>query len=635
MPLPLVLPHLRRSAVLALTGISLALPLQAETPVRAITLSTAGLAMIEATGSLGEDPLRLSVARGDIDDFLKTLWVLDPAGAVAHLTMTGPGSFEDAFAHLPLGPDEVTDPARLLQAMIGAPIAVERRGERWEGINMGVTDRPCEHGPCPVLSLQASDGSLRSFEINDALSFTFSDAADRAHVSEALAAWRARSDDRRVNLALRSDDDVEREIGLVWLQSAPVWRTAWRAVDTPEGIQLIGWAVVENATGLDWEDVQLTLATGATRNIAANLYERRYAQREEALMAEAVPVMAPMARSSADGGMAQMGMVPMADSATADMRADDGESFSRFTLSMPVTLAAGQMISLPFLSENLPDARLVLYRGGQGQSHPVIALALENPLPLRLPAGVLTLYEQDRGHAGDAEIPEMASGATEIVNFARDTAIGIVEDTGTTETLREMRLVRGVLQVTEDLQRRTTYRITGAPQAERELTLDHPRRSDWTVTGPSGAEETADAWRWRIALPAGETINHVVTERQPRLRRVGLMDIDLPTLALWEQRATDPALQETLAELGALRTGITEANTRQRRATEQAEALESEQARLVNLIVQLGDDSSANRERRARVDAIDAEIATAQEVRRAAAEEVDNLRAQIEALLEG
>ena len=625
--------RLRRSLTLALTGLVLALPLQAETSVRAITLSTAGLAMIEATGTLGNDPMRLSVARNDIDDFLKTLWVLDPEGAAAHLTMTGPGGFEDAFAHLPLGPDEVTDPARLLHAMIGAPIAVERRGERWEGVNMGVTQRPCEHGPCPVLNLQTDDGSLRSFEINDALSFTFSDSADRAHVSAALAAWRARSDDRRVELALRSDNEAERQVGLVWLQSAPLWRTAWRAVDTPEGIQLIGWAVVENATGMDWENVELTLATGATRNIAARLYERHYAFREEALMASPPPGMPAMARGSME--LAAAPVPQMADSAAAaPVSADDGDSFSRFTLSMPVSLAAGQMISVPFLSETLPDARLTLYRGGHGERHPVIALALENPLPLRLPAGVLTLYEEGRGHAGDAHIPELAPGATEIVDFARDTAMEIREESGTTETLREMRLVRGVLQVTEDLQRRTTYRIEGAPQAERELTLDHPRRSDWTVTGPDGAEETTDAWRWRITVPAGETLTHEVTERQPRLRRVGLMDIDLPTLALWEARATDPALRETLGELAGLRIAITEATTRQRHAAEEIEGLEREQARLVNLIVQLGDDSNANRERRARVDAIDAAIAAAEDTRRTAASEIDSLRRQIAELLE-
>ncbi|MCC5969427.1 MAG: hypothetical protein JJU15_05720 [Pararhodobacter sp.] len=632
MPMSMPIPQFRRAVTLALSGLVLALPLQADTSVRAITLSTAGIAMIEATATLGEDPLHLSVARADIDDFLKTLWVLDPSGALAHLTMTGPGAFDDAFAHLPLAPEDVTDPARLLRAMMGAPIIVERRGERWEGVNMGVTDRPCEHGPCPVLNLQTTDGSLRSFEINDALSFTFADSADRAHISAALAAWRDRADDRRVALALRSDDDTPREVGLIWLQEAPVWRTAWRAVDTPEGVRLIGWAVVENATGHDWQGVQLTLATGATRNIAARLYERRHAHREEALLAESVPVVAPMARSME---MSAAGMPPMADSAAADVSADDGESFSRFTLSMPVTLPAGEMISLPFLSETLPDARLTLYRGGQRTRHPAIALALENPLPLRLPAGVLTLYEEGRGHAGDALIPELAPGAIEIVDFANDTAMEIREETGTTERLREMRLVRGVLQVTEDLERRTTYRIEGAPQADRQLTLDHPRRTDWSVTGPEDAEETLDALRWQIAVPAGDTVTHTVIERQPRLRRVGLMDIDLPTLALWEQRAVDPELSATLSELAGLRRAISEAETRQRRTAEQIAELEREQARLVNLIVQLGDDSAANRERRARVDTIDAEIAATEDARRAAAEAIDDLRAQIATLLEG
>ena len=50
---------------------------------------------------------------------------------------------------------------------------------------------------------------------------------------------------------------------------------------------------------------------------------------------------------------------------------------------------------------------------------------------------------------------------------------------------------------------------------------------------------------------------------------------------------------------------------------------------MVSLIVQLGDDSQANRERRARVDAIDTEITEAREASDAAGERVETLRAQI------
>ncbi|WP_127105195.1 hypothetical protein [Pararhodobacter zhoushanensis] len=639
MTFPLI--RLRRAMILSLSGLALALPLAAETAIHAVTLSTAGLAMIEAEGQLGTEPIRLSVARDDIDDFLKSLWVLDPEGAVPFVTMTGPGSFEDAFAHFPFGPQDVTDPARLMSTMVGAALVVERRGETWNGLNMGVTQRPCENGPCNVLNLQADDGVMHSFVMDDALGVRFADAADQATLTDALRAWRGAANPRRVEMVLDSDNATPRDVDLVYLQNAPLWRTAWRAVDTPDGIRLIGWAVVENTTGIDWDDIELTLATGSVRAISARLYERRYAEREEAAMGgRSAPVPQAGLFRGAMGAMAESVPAPapmvMADSvASIGITADDGDSFSRFTLDTPVTLAAGQMMSVPFLSELLTDARLTLYRGGSGTLHPVIALSLENPLPLRLPAGVLTLYEDGRGHAGDAMIPEMAPGATEVVDFARDTAVEIREDRSNTETVREMRLANGLLYVTEDLERRVTYRIEGAPQADREITIDHPRSPDWTVSSTTGAEERPDAWRWVVPVAAGESASLVVTERQPRIRRVGLMDIDLGTLAYWQGRTLDPAVRETLEQLADLRRQISDTEVEQRRLANDTQTLEREQSRLVNLIVQLGDDSQANRERRARVDAIDGQIADAQAASEAAAQRITDLRAEIATLIGG
>ena len=632
--------RLRRALILSLSGLVLAFPLAAETSINAVTLSTAGLAMIEAEGQLGVEPMRLSVARGDIDDFLKSLWVLDPAGGVPYVTMTGPGSFEDAFAHFPFGPEDVTDPVRLFGTMVGAPLVVERRGESWQGLNMGVTQRPGEHGTINVLNLQGDDGVLQSFVMDDALGVRFAEAADQATLTEALRAWRGAANPRRIELTLDSDNQTPREVGLVYLQNAPLWRTAWRAVDTPEGIRLIGWAVVENTTGIDWQDVRLTLATGSVRAIEAQLYARTYARREQALEpvpAPMGPAAAPMYRG-AIGAMAEAAGAPsmaLQDSvASVQVTADDGDSFSRFTLETPVTLPAGQMMSVPFLSELLPDARLVLYRGGQGDLNPVIALSLENPLPLRLPAGVLTLYEDGRGHAGDAMIPELAPGATEVVDFARDTAVEVREESTNTETLREMRIVDGILTVTEDLERRITYRIEGAPDAEREVTIDHPRNPGWSVSSTTGAEERPDAWRWVVEVGAGERASLTVTERQPRLRRMGIIDMDLNTLAYWEGRAEDPQVRDLLAQIGQLRRQILEAENEQRRQAGEVQTLEREQQRLVNLIVQLGDDSQANRERRARVDAIDGAIAQAQDASEAAAQSAVELRARIAALLQ-
>lgn len=626
-------PFPRAAAAAALSGLIVATPLSAQTSVRAVTLSTAGLALIEAAGALGPEPLRLSVARADIDDFLKSLMVVDPAGGVVTVTMTGPGSFEDAFAHLPIGPGDVTDPARLLAAMVGAPVSVERRGERWDGVVLGVSPRPAEHGTVPVLNIRQTDGTLRAVELTDATTFALTDPADQAVLDAALAAIRRGANPRRVAVALASDRADAREAGLVWLQNAPLWRTAWRAVDEPEGLRLIGWAVVENTTGMDWEGVQLTLATGAIRAIEAQLYARVMAERERApapqmLARTAIGMAAPMPA-------APLMMESMADAEVVGVTADDGATFSRFTLETPVTLAAGEMMSLPFLSEVLPDARLTLYRGGSGALHPDIALALTNPLPLRLPAGVLTLYEPGRGHAGDAMIPELAPGATETVRVGFDTAVEVREEATGTETLREVRMVNGVLNVTEELENRVTYRIEGADRGERFVTIDHPRRAGWTVVSSTGAEERPDAWRWTIQVGEGERASLTVTERQPRLRRLAVADMDTATLIAWQGRTPDAALAARLGQIAALRQQVADNEQALRRSQNDSAEREREQARLVNLIVQLGDDSAANRDRRARVDAIDAELAAAAAERVALSDRITALRGQIAALIGG
>jgi len=489
--------------------------------------------------------------------------------------------------------------------------------------------RPGAHGPVPALTLQQDDGTIRTVELSDATTVALTDPGDRAALGAAMAALRRGANPRRVAVALSSDRPEPRRAGLVWLQSAPLWRTAWRAVDDPEGLRLIGWAVVENTTGLDWQDVRLTLATGALRAIEAQLYARTMSPRERA----EGPRPQMLARAAAAPAAGLTMLAPMAEAAVADMAADDGATFSRFTLGTPVSLAAGEMLSLPFLSQVLPDARLTLWRGGSAGLHPEIALQLTNPLPLRLPAGVLTLYDPERGHAGDAMIPELPPGATETVRIGLDTAVAVREEVAGTETLRELRLADGVLSVTEELEQRVTYRIEGPATGARVVTIDHPRRAGWRVVAQAGATERADAWRWQIEVGAGERASLTVTERQPRLRRIAVADLDTPLLLDWAGRSPDAALAARLREVAGLRADLAEAEQAIRRSQADSAEREREQARLVGLIVQLGDDSAANRERRARVDAIDADLTAAAVLRAELAQRIEALRARIAALI--
>ena len=606
---------------------SLALPALAETQIRHVTLSTAGLAMLEAEGVLDADGLRLALRRGDIDDFLKSLRVSDPAGGVPMLSMTGPGGLEDLFAGLPFAPEDVTDMHALLGAMTGAPVTAERGDTTLSGTIMGINTVPCASSVqtgCHALALRSATGGIGQIRLDARTALRFDDAQDRHALERALDALRTGSRALTLDVTLTSSESDPRDVSLAWLQPAPVWKTAWRAEETAEGLELTGWAVIENATGQDWDDVGLTLATGAVQALQAQLYDRQDTYR-------------PISPRRAQDGM-------MLESAPADMAPDfaasapmpvemqEAESFSRYTLGQSISVQAGEMISLPFLQETLSDARVTLYRGGSGAAHPMIALEIENPLPLRLPAGIATLYEDARGHAGDAMIPELAPGARELVEFAQDTSMRVDESQRETQSLRQARIVDGVLVAEERLERRHTYRIEGAPEAERTLTLLHPRRPGWKMES-TGGSDAFDATRFEISVPAGEIVSETITESRVTSRRVALLDLDLDGLAQWSARLQGDDLSDTVTALRDLRAKERDlARSLPRLATREADLI-ADQERLVNLIVQLGDDSAATAERRDRVDAIDADITALRAERTATEARIDAIQDELRAVL--
>lgn len=620
----------RFACALMLAAVPLAA--RADPQLRAVTLSTAGTALLEATLPIVEGRAALTLRRADLDGFLKSVVPSDPGGGLIQMRLPGPGAFDDAFAALPVTPDDLQSLPALLRAMAGAAVGVERRGARTEGTVLGVEERSCEDGPCPVVMLRTKDGALRQVALDDTLVVDLTDPADGALLDAAQAALRLGRAPRQVAVELTGDDGAARDLSLHWLQPAPAWQTAWRAVETGDGLVLTGWAVVENATGLDWEEVSLTLATGAVQVLAADLYARRF---------PAAPIQVP-GFAPGFGHEARMLAPAMAEAMGADSVADvvaaDGASFSRFTLSDPVSLRAGAMISLPFLRETVLDARLLVHRGGHGLEHPTIALVVENPLPLRLPAGVLTYFQAGRGHAGDARVPELAPGARAVLDFARDTALRLREDNARTETLRSLRIADGVMTVTEDLRQQTTYRIDSETPETRELTIEHPLRAGWEVE-TAGGVAALDATRFVVTVPGQAVSEFVVLERQPRSRRFAVADIDDSVLDLWTLAAPDADTRALLENLAALRRDLAAARRDSSARRAEAEDLAAEQARLVALIVALGadraPDDAADRARRARVDALDGAIVAARDGARAAQTRAEELEAAIAALIRG
>ena len=106
----------------------------AELPVRAVTLSSAGIAQYERTGRLeAGEGVSFRIPVDSVDDLLKSLTVSDPAGRVMGLRLPARDMAEEALRGLPLRPEDFAGRAALLNALRGQEVTVGELSGRLAG----------------------------------------------------------------------------------------------------------------------------------------------------------------------------------------------------------------------------------------------------------------------------------------------------------------------------------------------------------------------------------------------------------------------------------------------------------------------------------------------------------------------
>ena len=592
-----------------------AAPVFGEVPIRSVTLFEAGFAEItraEAPGA-GGAALELTVPAAQLNDLLKSL-VIRGEVTRARVRLDGAARVEDAFERLPIGPDRIGDQAELLDALKGARVTVSDgpRTGPVTGRVMGVTRPDCgaDAGCAPVLLLEA-DGDLQIVPLAPGRQVRIEDEGLRDRIGRALEALAlaGSGSDRTV----RIETDGTGELALSYVVPAPIWKTAYRAIGDAEGrMRLQAWAVLENVTGADWDGVRLTLSSGAQKTLAADLTSRDWAVRE-AFEQPAPQLRAGMMALDAFANRAEMAMVsdaaPAADLESGAVMTDRGLD-SRFTFPQPVVLEAGEMISLPFLTDEVPVKRTLLWRGRltDRTGNPDLVLRVRNPLPIRLPAGIMTVSDAT-GYLGDAAFPVLVPGAEAEVPFGADQRVEVHEWVTARTAERRVTLSGGLLRITERRVRTVEYRIS-APSGEiPAVTIRHPAEPGWELVRAwsdlAPVRDEADPFSLRFDLPAGTGLLRV-EETRPVLEAVAIRNLPRDRLIALLTDRIGPEDRERLErileardrldritaerdELLSARTRMVEDQERSRRMMEAAPAGSDMEGRFLNAILEIED----------------------------------------------
>lgn len=172
-------------------------------------------------------------------------------------------------------------------------------------------------------------------------------------------------------------------------------------------------------------------------------------------------------------------------------------------VTVTVTIGAGQTLSLPFVDSNLPTERISLFSRKETILTPVSRVYLENKTAASLPPGILTVYDEDDGYVGDAQMTGLPLGESRMVSFATDKKVEITTESKPEESVSQIKIVDGTVHAVRISRLNTTYMVKGAADADRIVIIEHPRMAGWEVTSEALQGSTPTHHRLRAKVGAG------------------------------------------------------------------------------------------------------------------------------------
>ncbi len=285
--------HARIPSLLLASGLALASTAFAQPdetmPVSAVTLYRSGVGSFEREGTIsGNETVSLAFDADQINDILKSLVVIDmDGGRVGAVSYSADEPIARRLQAMGLKDPSQLSLGVLLGEFQGAEVTMTTTGGELTGRILGVETHTITDGDTSRrvrrVSLATNEG-LVTVEETDIRNVKLLDASLQRDLNELLVALGTlrTEQSRAVEIDLRGSG--ERRVRASYVQETPVWKTSYRLVlpeSEGEDLHIEGWAIVENTTDHDWEDITLTLVAGRPVGFEMDLSTPLYVPRPQ------------------------------------------------------------------------------------------------------------------------------------------------------------------------------------------------------------------------------------------------------------------------------------------------------------------------------------------------------------------
>jgi len=536
-------------------------------PLRNVVLFSSGVGYFGRSGVVdGDASMDLNVRAPQISDILKSLTLFDPQGRVDPVTY----SIQDYLSARPTSTDLSIDPSAspgaILRLLQGALLRIEKPSGAIVGRLVSVSTQTVKDKETEVprvvefATLLTSTG-IATVRLDDVTSFTPLDPA--------LAAKFAASINKRGNALTQGLDDGvrpvtlhfrgrgQREVRAGYLLETPAWKTSYRLVIArKQKPYLQGWAVVENPSDEDWQDVNLSLVSGRPVSFIQDLATPVYIVRpvvEPQIIGSPTPqtfgagyggpdvssvtntapsngllvegssggasrarLKQPMARGNVflnSGRLespAPPASVPAPTSALSDAAgvvtrdvankveaqatgADRGNLFV-YAIDSKVSIPRGQAAMVPILGEDVEGEAISIVQS-DGEVHALDAqngFLLRNRSDLNLQGGPITVYS-DGIYGGDALVSNVSPGEARLIAYAVDLdVVSRLESAPEDDEIVAIAATKGALTVTRRATRTQNYVFRNKSKQDKIVYLQSPTEDEWKLVNPKQLYEKSN-----------------------------------------------------------------------------------------------------------------------------------------------
>ncbi len=254
-----------------------------DVPVKSVTLYKHGIGYFEREGVIAEgEEARLDFKIADMNDILKSLIVTEGAGTrISNIRYDSNETLDQRLKRYPFQIGDTELLSTFLDRLKGSRVEVKAGDQLETGLIVsaraidtgGGNDKRLVH---EQLTLLLDSGNVTNIDLSSVISLRLLNARLQDDLKQYLQTIAQDKSRDTQSVYIDSTGRGNRAVRISYIAPTAVWKSSYRLVLDEASSSLEGWAIVDNTTNEDWNNVNLAVVSGRPISFISLLDTPRY-----------------------------------------------------------------------------------------------------------------------------------------------------------------------------------------------------------------------------------------------------------------------------------------------------------------------------------------------------------------------